>query len=202
MVLIRQRYQLYLKYGEAPVMAEEILVRAFSGMPSDPKWLNVVDSEALLDARSSANLQEQVIETQKQDLTLAVNMQDMLDPIIEARAAPAGFASAGQRSAESPAGGHRSDAAIGHPRTLQIIAGMGVTPYRRFRQKADCCPPFSSGFRKRQGSTGTGPHDYQLHRSERLTERIFQVGSGWGDCGRSFSDSGAVWGESHAVPYV
>lgn len=87
-VLIRQRYQLYLKYGEAPVMAEEILVRAFSGLPSDPTWLGEEDSEALLDARSSANLPEQVIETQKQGLvTLAANMQAMLNPIIEARAA-------------------------------------------------------------------------------------------------------------------
>ncbi len=87
LLLLRQRYQLYLRHGEAPVLAEEILLRAFQGLVSDPEWLDAESSEGLLDVLPSGNLPEAVMEDQKRRLVDAAHaLQGPLEPLIEERA--------------------------------------------------------------------------------------------------------------------
>ncbi len=86
--VLRQRYQLMLRHGEAPLLAEEILTWAFKGSPENPNWLEADAAAGLLEVRPTADLPAAVVDQQRTLLaSLAANVQQQLDPRVEARAA-------------------------------------------------------------------------------------------------------------------
>ena len=70
-LLARFRFHLLVKEREMvrpPMLAEEILVLAFTGTPGNPVWIDDQQSAALLEAVPSANLPVSLVKTQVQHL--------------------------------------------------------------------------------------------------------------------------------------
>ena len=70
-LLARFRFHLLVKERETvrpPMLAEEILVLAFTGTPGNPVWIDDQESAALLEAVPSANLPVSLVKTQVQHL--------------------------------------------------------------------------------------------------------------------------------------
>jgi hypothetical protein len=87
-LVLRQRYQLTLKHGEAPILAEEILTWAFTGNINAPRWLDEDAALALLEARPTMDLPEAVLDRQKELLlAMVADIQVHLDGRIADRAA-------------------------------------------------------------------------------------------------------------------
>lgn len=86
-LVLRQRYQLTLRIGDPPIMAEEILTWAFEGSLNDANWLDEDASAKLLEARPTADIPPAVLDRQKEQLVeLVGSLQEHLSERIAERA--------------------------------------------------------------------------------------------------------------------
>lgn len=90
LLVIRLRYHLKVKrhgIDDAPLLAEEVLTLAFTGLQTDPKWLPEAESKNLLDIVPSGNLPASLITQQLQHFIGGVEtLRPKLHEVAKARA--------------------------------------------------------------------------------------------------------------------
>jgi len=91
LLVLRLRYHLKVKRrggSDAPLLAEEVLTLAFTGLPADPKWISEAASKNLLDIVPSGNLPVSLITQQLQHFIGSVDtLRPKLDEVAKTRAA-------------------------------------------------------------------------------------------------------------------